>query len=64
MPGQARCLDNLALSLREDGQLDAAEEAVFRAIALLPEKGQEYRVCLFHQTLGKMIYRSKDEIEV
>ena len=60
--GQARCLDNLALSLREDGQLDAAEEAVFRAIALLPEKGQEYRVCLFHQTLGK-IYRSKGEVE-
>jgi len=60
--GQARCLDNLALSLREDGQLDAAEEAVFRAIALLPEKGQEYRMCLFHQTLGK-IYRSKGEVE-
>jgi len=59
---QARCLDNLALSLRDDNQLDAAEEAVFRAIAVLPKKGQEYRVCEFHETLGK-IYRSKGEIE-
>jgi len=58
---QARCLDRLALSLRDDDQLDAAEEAAFRAIALLPEEGEEYRVCEFHQTLGK-IYQSKGEI--
>jgi len=60
--GQAQCLDNLALSLHEDGQLDAAEEATFRAMALLPEKDQEYRLCESHRTLGK-IYRSKGEIE-
>ena len=60
--GQARCLDNLALSLCDDKQLDAAEEAVFRAIALLPDEGEEYRVCELHQALGK-IYRSKGEIE-
>jgi len=55
-------LDRLALSLRDDKQLDIAEETAFRVIALLPKKGQEYQACLFHQTLGK-IYRSKGEIE-
>ena len=59
---QAQCLDRLVLSLRDDKQLGAAEEAALRAIALLPEKGQEYQACLFHQTFGK-IYRSKGEIE-
>jgi len=59
---QAKSLDDLALSLRDDKQLDAAEEAVLRAIALLPEKGEEYRVCESHQTLGK-IYGSKGKIE-
>ena len=59
--GQARCLDNLALSLRDDNQLNAAEEAAFRAIALLPE-GEQFLLCGLHQTLGK-IYRSKGEIE-
>jgi len=59
--GQAQCLENFASSLRDDNQLDAAEEAMLRAIALLPEKGQEYRVCESHRTLGK-IYRSKGEI--
>jgi len=60
--GQAKCLDRLALSLCDDNQLDAAEEAAFRAIAVLPEKGQEYWVCESHQTLSK-IYRSKGKIE-
>jgi len=59
---QAECLDHLSLSLRDDNQFDAAEEAAFRAIALLPEKGQQFGVCQSHQTLGK-IYRSKGEIE-
>jgi len=59
---QARCLNNLALSLRDDKQLDAAEEVAFRAIAVLPEKGEEYRVCESHETLGK-IYLSKGEVE-
>ena len=60
--GQAECLGHLALSLRDDDQLDAAEEAVLRAIALLPENGQEYWLCESHQALGK-IYRSKGEVE-
>jgi len=59
---QAKCLDRLASSLRKDKQFDAAEEAVFRAIALLPEKGQEYRLCESHRALGG-IYGSKGEIE-
>ena len=59
---QADCLEGLALSLRDDGQLDAAEEATSRVIALLPEKGQEYRVCESHKTLAK-ICRSKGEIK-
>jgi len=59
---QAECLDRLALSLRNDKQFDAAEEAAFRAIALLPDEGEEFRVCQSHQTLAK-IYRSTGEIE-
>ena len=59
---QAECLDSLALSLRDDKQFDAAEEAAFRAIALLPDEGQEYWICQSHRTLGG-IYRSKGEIE-
>ena len=59
---QAKCLGRLALSLRDDGQFDAAEEAAFRAIALLPEKGQEYLACESHTILGR-VYRSKGEIE-
>ena len=57
---QAACLNALALSLREDGQLDAAEEAGSRAISLLPKKGQEVQVCEVHLTLGN-VYRSKGE---
>jgi len=59
---QAQCLDNLASSLSADKQFDAAEEAAFRAIALLPDEGEQFRVCECHQTLAN-IYRSKGEIE-
>ena len=52
----------LARSLHYDGQLDAAEEAASRAIALLPEKGQEYRFCRAHRVLGD-VYHSKGEGE-
>jgi len=55
---QANCLVVLAWSLRGDGQLDAAEEAALCAIDLLPEKGEELRVCVSHRALGA-IYRSK-----
>ena len=58
---QAWCLITLAWSLRNDKQLDAAEEAASRAIDLLPEKGKQFRVCQSHRVLGE-IYRSKGDI--
>ncbi|KAF9793337.1 hypothetical protein BJ322DRAFT_121064 [Thelephora terrestris] len=56
------CLDSLAQSFWAAGQLDAAEEVIVEALKLLPEKGQELRVCQLHQTLGD-IYGSKGDIE-
>jgi len=60
--GQAECLINLAWLLWEDEQLDAAEEAAFRAIDLIPEKDHQSLVYGSHFVLGK-IYHSKDERE-
>ena len=60
--GQANCWNNLAFALYKDGQLDLAEDAAFRAINLISEKGQESLVCESHQALGR-IYRSKGETE-
>ena len=60
--GQADSLIGLTSLLRRDKQLDAAEEAAFRAIHLLPEKGEQFRVCQSHQSLGD-VYQSKGEIE-
>jgi tetratricopeptide (TPR) repeat protein len=60
--GQARCLIKLSWLLYSDKQFDAAEEAAFRAIDLLPEEGEQYRVCRSHRTLGN-IYQSKGDIE-
>jgi tetratricopeptide (TPR) repeat protein len=57
---QAECLIRLGRLLCEDKQFDAAEEAAFRAINLLPEKGEQYRVCESHRLLGE-IYQSKGE---
>ena len=59
---QAECLTNLADLLNDDKQLDAAEEAAFRALDLLPKEGGQYRVCKSHHILG-IIYQSKDETE-
>ena len=59
---QAQCLIKLALLLRSDKQFDAAEEATSHAIALLPEKGEQFLVCESHRILGN-IYRSKGETE-
>ena len=56
------CLVRLALLLHDDKQLDTAEEAASRAIKILPEKGQEWRVCESHRILGK-IYCEKGEKE-
>ena len=58
--GQAWCLNALAFLLSDNGQLDAAEQATFRLIALLPQNGQEVLVCRSHHHLGK-IYCSKGE---
>ena len=59
---QASCLVKLTLLLDSEEQFDAAEEAAFRAIALLPEEGQPYQVCQSHYALGT-VYQSKGEIE-
>ena len=60
--GQAHYSLDLARLLHLDNQLDAAEEAAFHAIDLLPEKGQEILVCQSHRILGN-VYRLKGEIE-
>ena len=59
---QAGSLIDLASLLRGDGQLDAAEEAISRAIDLLPEKGEELRVCQAYRVLGD-IYGTKGEMK-
>ena len=53
---------DLSPLLRLDGQFDAAEEAALRAISILPEKGEEHRVCQSHRALGD-VYGSKGGIE-
>ena len=58
---QARCLMVLARSLQGDEQLDAAEEAVLRAIDLIPKEGHQFLVCDSHHVLGN-IYQSKGDI--
>jgi hypothetical protein len=60
--GQVICLGDLAQTLRNDSQLDAAEKAASRAIGLVSEKGQEYLVSKLHRSLG-MIHQSKGEKE-
>ena len=51
---QARCLNGLARLLRLDKQIDAAKEAVSRAIDLIPEKGQEFMACQSQRLLGEI----------
>jgi len=62
MEGQAECLIQLAWLFRDQRQLETAEEAASRAIHLLPETGDQFRVCESHKVLGN-IYRSNGEIE-
>jgi len=57
---QAHCLIRLAFLLRLDKQFDAAEEAAFRAINLLPEGSEQHQVSESHRALGN-IYRSKGD---
>ena len=59
---RAGFLDNLAALLKEDGQLDAGEEAVVESIKLLQEKGQEQQLYSSHTTLGQ-IYQVKGKRE-
>ena len=61
---QGQCLMKLALLLWGENQLDAAEEAAFRAISLVPGEGNQNQslVCQSHRVLGD-IYRSKGETE-
>jgi len=59
---QARSLISLACLLRDDEQLDAAEESASHAIDLLSGKGEQFNVCLCHRVLGE-IYHCKGENE-
>ena len=59
---QANCLIKLAWLFHRDKQFDTAEEAAFHAINLLPEEGEQYRVCDSHRVLGN-IYQSKGDTE-
>ena len=58
--GQAQCLIRLAQLLCEDNRFEAAEEAALCAINLFSEKGDQFKLCQSHRTLGE-IYRSKGE---
>ena len=59
---QAECLLKLAWLLLYDEQVDAAEDAVFHAIDLLPEKGPHFWVQESHRSLG-IIHQLKGEME-
>ena len=58
--GQAESWHWLAWLLHRDNQLDAAEDAVSRALDLLPDEGKQLRVCQCHRILGQ-IYSDKHE---
>jgi len=60
--GQAQCLGLLGLLLHGDNQLDAAEEAVSRAINLPSGRRRQFLACQSHRILGKICY-SKGETE-
>jgi len=59
--GQSDSLRQLAALLCQDGQFDAAEQAVFQSIDLL-DKGEQFRLCYSYYHLGG-ICRSKGETE-
>jgi len=60
--GQAASLIRFAALLHSDKRLDAALETASRAMKLLPEQGEELRVCRCHRLLGN-IYGAKGERE-
>ena len=53
---QALCLDDLAWLLYDDGQLDAAENALSRAIDLVADKDNQFVVCQCQRLLGLIKY--------
>ena len=53
--GQSDCWISLAQLLDRQGRFDEAEEPAARALDLLPEKGQEYRVCTAHRILSGIL---------
>ena len=57
---QAECLTTLAWLLCNAEQFEAAEEVGSRAVDLLSETGEEYRVCQAHRALGQ-IYQYKGD---
>ena len=57
---QALCLTELTLLLCGDNQFDAAEEAISRAIVLLPGTGEQFQVSISQYTLG-FLYREKGD---
>jgi tetratricopeptide (TPR) repeat protein len=59
--GQAHALLQLARLLRQDNQLDAAEETASQSIDLLQDT-EKFQVCQGHRSLGN-IYRTKGEAE-
>ena len=59
---QAISLNDLAIVLCQDNQLDAAEDAALRAIDLVAGKGREITLCSSHRFLG-YAYKSKGEKE-
>ena len=59
---QARCLATLAQLFLGDNKIDTAEETASRAIALLPENGDQGTTSICHHVLGK-IYHFKGNRE-
>ena len=60
--GRAHSLCDLAQSLYEDHQLDAAKEAASQSIDLLPERVDRTLACRCHRIIGE-IHSSKGEAE-
>ena len=60
--GEAKSWRQLAWLLYQDGQLDAAEDAVSRALDLSRGEGDQFGVCECHHLLGE-IYSNKHETE-
>ena len=61
-PRQAHAWSQLAWSLHDDRQPDAAEEAASRAINLFSDEGDQFEVCQSHHLLGE-IYCAKGEMK-